>query len=41
MAASKDLRKMTPKKLGQLFTIIIQEHSEEWADLYDIEKIKL
>ncbi len=38
MAAPKDLHKMTPKELGQLFPIIIQEHSEEWTVLYEIEK---
>ena len=33
-----NLHKLAPKELGKLFPIIIEEYSEEWADLYEIEK---
>lgn len=40
MTAQKDLNKMTIKKLGQLFPIIITGYSDKWSDLY-IEEAKL
>lgn len=38
MPSSKDLHKMTPGELGELFPIVIQEYSEKWNDLYELEK---
>lgn len=38
MTPPKDLDKLTPEELGQLFPIIIQDYSREWSALFKIEK---
>lgn len=38
MPDTNDLHKMTPKELGELFPIIIQDYTEKWNELYQTEK---
>lgn len=38
MVSNKSLYDMTPEELGQLFPIIIQDHSDKWINLYQAER---